>query len=371
MARESPIRVCHIVSGDTWGGLEVVVLNLMRAQAARPDVEPSLVVLNEGRFDKVAREAGFHVRTIPETEMNIWKLARAVDRTLSDLMPTIIHAHRYKEHFLSYILAWRYGAKCISTIHGYEPPMALSGRLKFKIWDSINFVLARLARARFVAVTEDLRQRYRVSSRRCTIIPNGIQLSDFDQRSERRMLADHLSIPVIGWIGRMVPVKGLAILLKAVAHMSSISRPLRVLLVGDGPERPELEALAERLGIRDSIEFVGFASEPRFFLAEMDVFVLPSLNEGVPMALLEALAAGIPVVAAAVGGIPGMIGDTGAALLVRSSSPEAWVAALTTVIGCPEQSNMMAKRGLQLVREQFSIDSMVNRYIAVYCAAVA
>lgn len=169
----------------------------------------------------------------------------------------------------------------------------------------------------------------------------------------------------------MVPVKGLAILLKAVAHMSSISRPLRVLLVGDGPERPELEALAERLGIRDSIEFVGFASEPRFFLAEMDVFVLPSLNEGVPMALLEALAAGIPVVAAAVGGIPGMIGDTGAALLVRSSSPEAWVAALTTVIGCPEQSNMMAKRGLQLVREQFSIDSMVNRYIAVYCAAVA
>ena len=348
----------------------MVVLNLMRAQAARSDIEPSLVVLNEGRLDKVAREAGFHVRTIPETEMNVWKLALAVDRALSELAPTIIHAHRYKEQFLSYILAWRHGAKCITTIHGYEPPMALSGRLKFTIWDSINFILARLNRARFVAVTDDLRQRYRVSSRRCTIIPNGIQLNDFDQRSERRMLADHLSIPVIGWIGRMVPVKGLAILLKAVAQMSAVSRPLRVLLVGDGPERQELEALADRLGIRDLIRFVGFAPEPLIFLDEMDIFVLPSLHEGIPMALLEALASGIPVVAAAVGGIPGMIGDTGAALLVRSSSPEAWAAALTEVIGCPEQSSMMAKRGRQLVREQFSIESMVNRYFDVYSAAV-
>ena len=370
MARESPIRVCHIVSGDTWGGLEVVVLNLLRAQAARSDIEPSLLVLNEGRLNKVAREAGIHVRTIPETEMNVWKLARAVDRALSDLAPTIIHAHRYKEQFLSYILAWRHGAKCITTIHGYEPPMALSGRLKFAIWDSINFILARLNRARFVAVTEDLRQRYRVSSRRCTIIPNGIQLQDFDQSSEGRMQDDHSSIPVIGWIGRMVPVKGLAILLKAVAQMSAVSRSLRVLLVGDGPERPEHEALAERLGIRDLIQFVGFAPSPQFFLAEMDIFVLPSLHEGIPMALLEALAAGVPVVAAAVGGIPGMIGDTGAARLVRSSSPEAWVAALTAVIGSPEQSSMMAKRGRQLVREQFSIESMVNRYFDVYSAAV-
>lgn len=371
MVRDSPIRVCHIVSGDTWGGLEVVVLNLMRAQAARLDVEPSLVVLNKGRFDKVAREEGFQVRTVPETEMNVWTLARAVDRALSDLAPTIIHAHRYKEHFLSYILAWRHGARCIATIHGFEPPMALSGRFKFAIWNSINFILARLTRARFAAVSEELRQRYKVPSGRCAIIPNGIRLQNFDQSSERRIRADPSSIPVIGWIGRMVPVKGLAILLKAVAQMSAASRPLRVLLVGDGPERAHLEALADRLGIRDLIQFVGFVPDPRVFLAEMDIFVLPSLHEGIPMALLEALAAGVPAVAAAVGGIPGMIGDTGAAHLVRSSSPEAWATALTAVIGCQEELSRMANRGRQLVREQFSIESMVNRYFDVYSAAVA
>ena len=94
----------------------MVVLNLMRAQAARRDVEPSLVVLDEGRLDKVAREAGFHVRTVPETKMNVSKLARAVDQVLSGLAPTIIRAHRYKEQFLSYMLAWHHGAKCISTI---------------------------------------------------------------------------------------------------------------------------------------------------------------------------------------------------------------------------------------------------------------
>ena len=98
-----------------------------------------------------------------------------------------------------------------------------------------------------------------------------------------------------------------------------------MLLDGDSPERADLETLADRIGIRDSIQFVGFVPEPRFFLTEMDIFVPPSLHERIPMALLEALTDGVPVVATAVGGIPGMICDTGAALLVRSLSREAWV----------------------------------------------
>lgn len=353
------------MSGDTWGGLEVVVLNLLRAQATRLDVKPSLVVLNEGRFEKTARELGIQVRVVPEAGTYILRLVRAVGRAFAELTPDIIHAHRYKEQFLSYVLARKYGARCVATIHGYEPPTTLSGRLKFAVWDSMNRALARLVGTRFVAVSDDLRRRYKVSANRSTIIPNGIMVQNFKARLGVLPERGTQSLPVIGWTGRMVPVKGLEILLKAVAHMA-VNLPVRVLLIGDGPERANLEKLARSLGITDSVRFAGFVPEPLTLLDTMDVFALPSLHEGIPMSLLEALAAGVPVVAAAVGGIPGMIGDSGAAQLVHSSSPEAWAAALTSVITNPEQSRVMAKRGRRLVEEQFSMDAMVNRYCAVY-----
>lgn len=366
-----PLRICHLVSGDGWGGLEAVVLNLICGQTARRELEPSLVILNEGRLARLAREAGLPVRVVPETGMNVWKLARALDRVLSDLAPTIIHTHRYKEQFLSYILAWRHGARCVATIHGCEPPSALSDRLAVAIRDTINFILARLVKTRFVAVSEDLRQRYRVSPERCTIIPNGIRVQDLTPRPEIPMKTEQSSATVIGWIGRMVPVKGLTTLLDAVAEMSVGSQPLRVLLVGDGPERMALEARAERLGIKELVHFVGFVSNPESFLMDMDIFALPSLHEGIPMVLLEAFAAGVPVVASAVGGIPDMIGDSDAAYLVPSSSPEAWAAALTELIADREKARMMGKQGRRLVEEHFSIESVVKRYIEVYYAAVS
>lgn len=348
----------------------MVVLNLLRAQATCLDIAPSLVVLNEGRLSRAAREAGLQIRIVPEAGTNIWRLIRAVGRALADLTPDIIHAHRYKEQFLSYILAERYGAKCVASIHGYEPPVALSGRLKFAIWDSMNRALARLVSAQFIAVSDDLRQRYKVPSKRCVTIPNGIRVQDFEGYSKPFTMREQPFSPVIGWTGRMVPVKGLEILLKAVAQMAAMLR-VRVLLIGDGPERTHLENLAYRLGIMDSVRFAGFVPEPRSFLEEMDVFALPSLHEGIPMSLLEAFAAGVPVVAAAVGGIPGMVGTSGAAHLVRSATPEAWAAALTEAITNPEQSQIMGKRGRQLVEERFSMETMVNRYCTVYSKVIS
>ena len=109
------------------------------------------------------------------------------------------------------------------------------------------------------------------------------------------MTTEQSSATVIGWIGRMVPVKGLTTLLHAVAQMSARSHRLRVLLVGEGPERVALETQARRLGIAKLVEFVGFIPDPQSFLLSLDIFALPSLHEGIPMVLLEAFAAEVPV----------------------------------------------------------------------------
>jgi len=366
------IRVCHIVSGDTWGGLEVTVLNLLQCQATRLDLEPSLVILNEGRFASRAKEIGIRVLVVSESDKSIARLVHAVDKALAELAPSIVHAHRYKEHFLSYLLAWRHRAKCVSTIHGYEPPGSSLGAVKFLAWDCLNYVLARMNCASFTAVASELSERYRVPPKQCTIIPNGIPLPIEDRNMDKIRLKDRSSIPVVGWVGRMVPVKGLTTLLKAIALMPSLGAPQlpRVLLIGDGPERSALEELSKKLGLREVIQFLGFVPEPRLLLSQIDIFVLPSLHEGIPLALLEALAAGVPAVVSAVGGIPAIVGDTGAAILVNSSSPEEWAKMLIEVSSSPEKSQEMGMRGRRLVRERFSIDLMTDRYSSVYTAAL-
>jgi glycosyltransferase involved in cell wall biosynthesis len=371
MTEQAPLRVCHVVSGDGWGGAEAVLLNLICAQAARNDLEPSLVVLNEGRLAKLASGAGLQVRIVPETGSSLWNLTHALDRVLVELAPAIIHTHRYKEIFFSSILARRHGARNIVTIHGYEPPTAVFDRAKFLLRDTIILRLAQLAGARFVAVSEDLLERFRLSPKQRVIIPNGIPLPNMTPRSVALADPELSRAPVIGWVGRMVPIKGLATLLDAVAQMSSGPQQPRLLLVGDGPERPALESRAQRLGISEHVRFTGFVNDPHPFFACMDLFAFPSLHEGVPLALLEALGTGIPVVAATVGGIPEIIGNSGAARLVASHSPAVWAAAMTELIADPRKARAIGERGRRLVQERFSTEAMVERYIEVYRAVMS
>ncbi|MGI0014865.1 MAG: glycosyltransferase, partial [Nitrososphaera sp.] len=312
------------MSGDGWGGLEALLYNLLCAQASQADLELSLIVLNEGRFAKLSREAGLRVRLVGESGLGLFALARALNQALEELSPAIIHTHRYKENFLSYLLARRHGAKSVVTLHGYEPPTAISDRLKIWLRDTISFRLAQYVGTRFVAVSDDLRKRYGVSPQRCVVIPNGIPIPRTNRDVDQPSRAGTLEYPVIGWVGRMVPIKGVSILLEAVAEMASNHFQPSLLLVGDGPERLVLEGKVRSLGISERVHFTGYVEDPRPFFSRMHLFALPSLHEGIPLALLEAMAAGIPVVAAAVGGIPEIIGSSEAARLVFSHSATDW-----------------------------------------------
>ncbi len=365
------LRVLHIVSGDGWGGAEAIVLNLIRAQAARTDLEPCLLVLNEGRLMELAREASLPVHLVRETGLSFWKLFYKIDQALTELAPAIIHAHRYKEILIASLLARRHRARSVVTLHGYEPRTAVFDRFRATVRVTTILRLAWLAGARFVAVAENVRKRYRVPVERCVVIPNGIPLSTVAPRPNVISFRELSRAPVIGWIGRMVHVKGLTTLLDALAQMPSGSQQPYLLLVGDGPERLALENRAKGLAIAGRVGFVGFVEDARPFLTRMDLFALPSLHEGVPLALLEAMGAGVPVVAAAVGGIPEIIGDSGAACLLSSRSPTAWAAALSELLLDRERARAMAERGRRLVGERFSIESMVERYIEVYLAATS
>ena len=362
-----PLRVCHFVSGDAWGGLEAMVLSLLRAQHADPAYEVSLITLNDGRLYREAMAEGIAVHLLPERELNAWQLVVGLRRVLTSLRAQLLHTHRYKENFFSYLVCPSLVIRPVVTLHGYGPSSFTPTGIKTFVRDFISFRLARRARAQFVAVSRDLQRLYRPKDGECITIPNGVATPAGSPRQrengDRRV--------VIGWVGRLVPVKSVGTLLEALTHMGADRMQPTVLLVGDGPERAALTEHAKRLGIQDRVQFTGYVEDLSPFFARMDVFALPSLHEGAPIALLEAMAAGVPGVAARVGGIPEMIGDSGAACLVDGHDPVLWARAIEGLLADRAGTDEMVKRARRLVSERFSVDAMHTRYGELYHAIVA
>jgi glycosyltransferase involved in cell wall biosynthesis len=358
-------RINHLVSGDAWGGLEAMVLDLLCSEVYRARTDTTIIVLNEGRFASKARARGLHVVVVMESAMPFLPLVRELKRVIDDLKPDIIHTHRYKEILLGAMLSPTSAAHHVVTIHGYEPPTSLPVRWKTFLGNSLCIGAALVRGARFIVVADHLRACFMIPRNQCVTIHNGIQIPGPAMFRPEQNFPDHSKAAVIGWVGRMVPVKGLSTLLKALAQIQC-SPPPTLLLIGDGPERVSLERLAKSLGISKRVFFEGFVDDIWPYYSRMDLFALPSLHEGIPLALLEAMGAGLPVVASSVGGIPDVIGSSGAGVLLESTSPSAWAKVLTDLLKERERMRALGECATKQIQTNFSVDGMASRYVAMY-----
>lgn len=210
----------------------------------------------------------------------------------------------------------------------------------------------------------------------CTIIPFGVDIIQFEATAAatRRELGLRDNQKVIGTVCRLVePKKGLRFLLQAMAVLARKygQPPCQLLIVGDGPSRHELELLREQLDLSSWVVFAGSRRDIPRVLHALDVFVLPSLYEGFGIALLEAMAAGKPVIATAVGGIPEFVlsGETG--LLIEPGNVEALADAIDRLLSHPQQARIMGAKGRIRVGESYHISTVVRQHEQVYTACLA
>ena len=171
---------------------------------------------------------------------------------------------------------------------------------------------------------------------------------------------------VIGTAGRLIELKGIDYLLKAAAALRRDFPALRVEIAGSGPDRPRLELLAEKLGLGEAVTFPGWVGDLHSVLPNWDVFVLPSLEEGFPIAALDAMAAGVPVVASAVGGVPELIEDGKTGWLVRPRDVGALAGHIRLLTGSSEMRGRMGRAGYERVRTQFPSTRMARDFAQLY-----
>src|SRR5215208_93868 len=206
-----------------------------------------------------------------------------------------------------------------------------------------------------------------VPSYRVSLIPNAVIPASDDPPDLTGTLPDGwLEGPLVGVVARLQPEKGVADFLKAAVHVSKITPQVRFLVVGDGPLREELLALAKRIGVEKRVRFLGHRTDAQALIGFMEVLVVPSVTEGSPLIVLEAMAAGVPVVASAVGGIPDQIRHDKEGLLVPPGDTGALGEALLNLLRDPACARRLGEAGRRRATSEFAHPTMVRRIEDVY-----
>lgn len=366
------MRIVQLLAPARIGGLERVVQGLAIGQSKRGhDVVVAAVGEEPMAADHPFRMpldlARIPIREIVVPPRRYRAERRAITELCSELTPGVVHSHGSRTDVVDGDVIRKLGVATVSTLHGWT-----GGSLKNRFYE---YVHARSLR-RFdavIAVSEPLATFLKsdgIPADRVHLLRNAFaSVADPLPRDDARRL---LGIPpearVVGWVGRLSREKGIDVLVDAMARLPD--QRIVACVVGDGAERERERQHAERVGMGERILWKGMVPLAGRVNPAFDVFVLSSRTEGTPIALLEAIAAGTPVVATRVGGIPDVVSEN-EALLVAPEDPAALADAIARVFADPKAAAERARRALSRLNASFGADAWLTRHDEIYLLAAA
>jgi len=370
-------RILHVIESDGLYGAEQVVLHL--AQHARAN-DPRFTVAIGCLVPDLTAPNALYQRAV-ELGLEAHKIPLAKTRapfdvvrfawTLRRLGVRLVHAHGYKAEIAGYFAHRTTGAPLLVTCHLWFEES--SSKWTYRVLSGLErFIYPRLPAVVAVSppIAEQLR-RWGVSEARLEHIPNGIDIDraiigDATRARLRREIGAGPDSFVVVNVGRLAAQKGQSDLIDAAAKLVAADPDVRVVVLGEGHLRQELETQIARAGLESVVRILGFRPNVHEYLQIADVFALPSLDEGLPIALLEALSAEVPVVCTPVGAIPELLVDGENSLFVPVHGVDALAAALDRLRQSPTLRKALAERGRRVVEERYSAAAMYWRYAALY-----
>jgi len=368
----SPIRVLYLIDNLNLrvGGAQAALVGLLR-HLDRRRVTPFVCGLRGGQFDREAMRA----LRIPVTSLKgdwlsvaagAFSVARLIRRNRIDIVDTRLDGARVIGYVASRLLAR--GPKLVCH---ERTPITRDSRT---LW--VRAPLAR--RADMIvgvaeSVTRSAMQVYGLPKERFATVHNGLELESMDVATPAH-LRQELGLPgecsLVGFGGRLVEAKGLTYLLQAIPTVLHEYPATHFVIAGDGPLRPQLRRQAAEAGIARQITFLGLRDDMYSILKTLDVYVQPSLWEGMPMVVIEAMGASLPVVATRVDGIPEVVVDGKTGLLVSERDPMALAGAMHYLLSNPDAAREMGRAGRERIEKHFTWRSVAERLEAVYYGVV-
>ena len=369
MTDRSTIHVLHVVSGDLWAGAEVMLLALAKTLLDEKNIEVSVAILNPGTLEQKLRDCGITVSVIDETRLNSMQILKQLNRIVADLKPDVIHTHRVKENIIGSIAAWRNDRiPSLRTSHGADEHRPSWYQVPKHLIAFLDWFCGRFMQTKIIAVSPDLADILQKTfpANKIAVIENGIDIKALT--ALKKASTTNTSFIKIGIIGRLVPIKRVDLFIKS-AKILKQKHPeftARFHIYGDGPLHESLKQQSQQAGTDDIVYFEGHCEQIHDEIQTLDMLLMTSDHEGLPMTLLEAMALQIPIIAHAVGGIPRLLDFGKCGLLIDRHEPEAYADAIYQLLTYKELKTEITRRAHERVTMHFSAKQNADNYILQY-----
>jgi glycosyltransferase involved in cell wall biosynthesis len=374
------MKVLHIIDSGGLYGAEMMLVSLVSAQlqTGTQAVIGSIRTpgLPEKPIEQEARLRGIDVQEFPMQPGVNLAGARRILQYIRHGQFDLIHSHGYKTNILlGFLPSWIRKVPIITTLHGWTNT---GGWTKMRLNEELDALSLRFVN-RIVLVNRGMLDRKKVKNlpqSKLSVINNGIEI-DFagigfpengcTKKMYEKILQLHNRGTVIASIGRLSPEKGFSDLIEAVRLLrQEHNERITLLLIGAGRLHSELQEQADTAGLKDAFLITGYIKNARSLLKFIDIYVISSLTEGLPITLLEAMAANTPVVATAVGGIPYVVENRKDALLVTPQNAGCLAKAIKELLHNNKLRKSLRKQALLKVNKKYSSAIMAEKYLAVY-----
>jgi glycosyltransferase involved in cell wall biosynthesis len=362
--------IVHLTASTFLGGPERQMLGL--AANLPNEVTTAVLSFAEGgrcrTFVGAARRQGLEAVALTHDTPRFRKASREVGEHLARLGADVLLCHGYKANLLGRPAARRLGIPAVAVSRGWT-----GESFRVRLYERLDrFHLRFMDHVVAVSAAQGAKvRRAGVPQDRLAVIPNAIdpdRFADPDPRYRAKLLRYFHGEPerVVGAAGRLSPEKGFDVLIAAATRMMEADPSVGFVVFGEGPCRADLQQKITDAGLTGSVVLAGFRPDLDKFIPHLDLLALPSHTEGLPNVVLEACAAGVPVVATSVGGTPEVIEDGMSGYLVPPGNAEALAEAIREALGCEEQLREVAFQGRQRVLEGFSFRAQANSYLDLF-----
>jgi glycosyltransferase involved in cell wall biosynthesis len=376
--KKRPVRIALLATVVEFGGSEKVILSLLEnINTELFDVVPIIYTRSDqtnnrfiSRLEQMKKKYYFisvnkYKFKYLNPIINIVETYNILKKNQFDLL----HTHGYRADVLGSITGKITGLSLISTCHGF-----IANDSNLTLYNMIDRIILRSFN-KIIAVSKGIKDdliKSGIHESHITVLQNAVsghhssELFSQNRQSKRKLVKIDGKDFVIGYLGRLSEEKGINYLIEAGSLLFNEGMPIRLLIIGEGPQRKEMEDLVKKTNIGDNITFVGFQSEIEEWLPAIDVFVLPSLTEGTPMALLEAMAYGIPVVASTVGGIPYIIDSGKNGILVSPGNPQDIKDAISLLYRNEDLRNTFSREAQNKIKSNYNVEDWTRKMEAEY-----
>ena len=374
------MRILQVAYNSQVYGGEKVLLDLTRGLRDKGH-DLFAACPSHGPLTDILKAEGVPVFVVPMRKtydlISIYRLYRILKKCEID----VIHSHGLLVNILSRVAAYlAHTPVSISTAH--IPLNLRSGKQAQNIFEKLMVpyyliadTLTSFFNDKIIAVSHAVKRDLidqGVNANKIVVVQNGIDVSreSGNRQSIRAELQRKPNYPTVGTITRLSPQKDIPTFLRMADFVIRDFPKTQFIIVGDGEKRGELQALAENLGLQNHVKFLGYREDARDILKSFDIFALSSLWEGLPIVILEAMAAGKPVVATAVDGVTEVVDHGKTGLLVEPSKPELLAECIVELINNPNKTKSMGKRGRKRIERFFSIKRVINTVEQIYVSRI-